>query len=523
MLKGRSKSFAPKSVPRAPKRKAPDDATEPPAKRISATPDQPPASTPEVQHIATPAPESIPTVEATNPVTEDVTSNSAPARESSPRPDARPESQLATQDVPMVESSAVDNAPARDTAPIVNSAPEIRTTTPAAITNEATPEPPRIASEPAIREEPVLPSIETNDRQRSRSLALVCHVLPEQPRYRYPSPQNIAHVVESGAAGANMGPPGGQLGAAGNVTGIDRSGEIVQMAVLNPDGTTGKIVEEPASGTEKGKKKKKGVSASRRKKVQGAEDDGDDTRATIDMGFAKARRQAAKKATKKKKQQLGRKVREATPSDAEEEIIDPTTMTMTDLCKDLRIGKKFSLHDVIKQRVLQKKQERQKKVLPAPAPEANRSPNAEDGNDEANRPGAAGPSGTNAGTVTTDGDQPTIQKEATAAPAGVGAEGPQLRIVDGNIVLDEQSLVVDRQRQAAAARAEMEEVEENDFSKTFTSASFMKREKIMQWDAVATDMFYKGLSRYGTDFETIAKLFPHRSRRHIKLKFNAEE
>lgn len=350
-----------------------------------------------------------------------------------------------------------------------------------------------------------------------------------------PGSRALGAAGDLGAPG-NMGPPGGALGAAGDVFAPARTGEIVQMATLNPDGTSGGIIEEPASGTEKGKKKKKVVR--RRKVVQTAEGEDDDNRATIDMGLNKAKRSAAKRAQKKKDAEKKRKARDETPSDGEDAEIDPTTMTLTELCKDLKIGKKFYMHDDIKLREMKKKQESQRNRMRENHPELVEILDAEDNADEARLAEAArrltanataadgdpGPSGTNAGTVPIETPHPPAQKEASAVPsASKRPQGPQMKVVDGVIVVDEQSLQMDRQAEGEAERADFEEIEENEFTRVVTSSSFMKKEKSNRWDAAATDMFYKLVGQYGTDFNTISKMFPHRSRRQIKLKFNTEE
>ncbi|CZR54784.1 uncharacterized protein PAC_04668 [Phialocephala subalpina] len=421
-------------------------------------------------------------------------------------------------------------------------------------TNETIVQAPGTSAQPEAAEK-VLPSIEMNERDESRSPSPAHDA--EEPRYRYPSPENIARVVESGGMGAganfgppgggalgaagdlgppgNMGPPGGAFGAAGDIFAPERTGQVVPMAILNPDGTSGGIIEEPVSGTEKGKKKKKVV---RRKKIlRAAEGEDDDGRATIDMGLNKARRAAAKAVRKKKKEK--RKARDETPSDAEDGEIDPTTMTLTELCKDLKIGKKSVWHNEIMKREQKKKQEATRNRMREMHPDLIEVLDAEDQDDDARLAAAArqaaanaaaalngdpGPSGTNAGTVATENPGPSAQKEAGAVPPSQkGPQGPQLKVVDGVIVLDEASLQINRQAEGEAERAAFEEIEENEFTRVVTSASFSKKEKSNRWDAAATDMFYKLVGQYGTDFNTISKMFPHRSRRQVKLKFNTEE
>jgi len=99
--------------------------------------------------------------------------------------------------------------------------------------------------------------------------------------------------------------------------------------------------------------------------------------------------------------------------------------------------------------------------------------------------------------------------------------GPQLRLINGQIVIDDRSLVVDRHERPH--EADMEVVEENEFTRITTSGSFMKREKNYYWSDHDTDKFYDGLRMFGTDFEMISKMFPGRNRRQVKLKFNKEE
>ncbi|OJJ43757.1 hypothetical protein ASPZODRAFT_73462 [Penicilliopsis zonata CBS 506.65] len=98
-----------------------------------------------------------------------------------------------------------------------------------------------------------------------------------------------------------------------------------------------------------------------------------------------------------------------------------------------------------------------------------------------------------------------------------------MRIVNGEIVLDTASLQVDRHADAARAVGELEDVVENSLTRKINQASYGKRSKTESWDEDMTDLFYRGLRMFGTDFMMISKMFPGRSRRQIKLKFNNEE
>ncbi|KAJ3472179.1 hypothetical protein NLG97_g11215 [Lecanicillium saksenae] len=72
----------------------------------------------------------------------------------------------------------------------------------------------------------------------------------------------------------------------------------------------------------------------------------------------------------------------------------------------------------------------------------------------------------------------------------------------------------------------METIEENDFTRLITSSSFMNTSKLRGpniWTDDETELFYRGLSMFGTEFQMISHMFPGKQRRHIKLKFNREE
>ncbi|EQK99729.1 hypothetical protein G6O67_008867 [Ophiocordyceps sinensis] len=208
-------------------------------------------------------------------------------------------------------------------------------------------------------------------------------------------------------------------------------------------------------------------------------------------------------------QKKSRKGRSPTPENAESQVVDLQQLKMADLTKDLRIGKKFSRHDELRDR------ERKARVRTKPSKEG-------DGVDDEATGSASPPSAEPDGQA----NVPTGDPISSAAPAA--ASGPQFRIVDGQIVLDQSSLFMDRHARAAAAQAgaNMETVEENDFTRLITSSSFMTSSKLKGpniWTPVETELFYRGLRMFGTEFEMISKMFPGKQRRHVKLKFNREE
>lgn len=100
---------------------------------------------------------------------------------------------------------------------------------------------------------------------------------------------------------------------------------------------------------------------------------------------------------------------------------------------------------------------------------------------------------------------------------------PQFRIVDGQVVLDEQSLRVSRREREPLNEEYMDIIIEDQNNRLVNSSTYSKREVSEKWESTATALFYEALSMFGTDFECISKMFPGRSRRQIKNKFNLEE
>ncbi|MCJ1337488.1 Transcription factor TFIIIB component B [Bachmanniomyces sp. S44760] len=194
----------------------------------------------------------------------------------------------------------------------------------------------------------------------------------------------------------------------------------------------------------------------------------------------------------------GRK-RAKTPDNAETIEIAPALVKMSDLCKDVRTGRKSTreqeLQDLDWTAVVKKQREKEQRVS------NNETPPPETVDQMLDRVG-----------------REQGQEEMPQAY-------PDIQIVNGQLMIDESSLRVDRHANAARVRnAEPKEViDENQLTRKVNAGSWMKREKKESWDEVMVDRFYDGLRMFGTDFEMISKMFPGRSRRHIKLKFVKEE
>ncbi|PYH82335.1 transcription factor IIIB, Bdp1 subunit [Aspergillus uvarum CBS 121591] len=200
-------------------------------------------------------------------------------------------------------------------------------------------------------------------------------------------------------------------------------------------------------------------------------------------------------AKKKERKTRTRRRREPTPEGSENVEIAPGLIKMSELCKDLRTGKLSKRETEL--RVLdQAEQERKQRAQ-------------QEGDTEV--------------PMKANGNEPTPAVEGNSMLDNKSQAGPVMRIVNGEIVLDTASLQVDRHADAARNAGALEDVVENTLTRKINQSTYGKRSKTESWDEEMTDLFYRGLRIFGTDFMMISKLFPGRSRRQIKLKFNNEE
>ncbi|KAJ2660656.1 hypothetical protein IWW48_002865 [Coemansia sp. RSA 1200] len=100
----------------------------------------------------------------------------------------------------------------------------------------------------------------------------------------------------------------------------------------------------------------------------------------------------------------------------------------------------------------------------------------------------------------------------------------QVRIVDGKVVVDSESLVVSRSDMAGAEREPLELVDESARPRFINSLTYVqKRASRKRWTASETDAFYEALRKYGSDFEMISAVMAGRNRYDIRNKFKTEE
>ncbi|XP_028028537.1 transcription factor TFIIIB component B'' [Bombyx mandarina] len=112
-----------------------------------------------------------------------------------------------------------------------------------------------------------------------------------------------------------------------------------------------------------------------------------------------------------------------------------------------------------------------------------------------------------------ENDDPNDPPSTGAAPV------PQIKLgPNGEIILDEQSLVI---KQSNNGRKVSSEVREGAWNER--SSGYRRSARTADWTHDETVRFYRALAAIGTDFTLMEPLFPGRTRRDLKLKFKKEE
>lgn len=335
---------------------------------------------------------------------------------------------------------------------------------------------------------------------------------PSPTSHAHPTTSTIAPLPTPPASAPSISPP---AESASHPSASQENGNVQSRKRSVASSSTAKKVSRPgASGeTEAGPSR-----PAKRRKVAAATNQ-EDVRPSIEDQDSQSENPAPKRVRKPRDPNAPkRKKKASTPEDAESEVIDIATTTMSDLTKDLHIGRNFSMREKIMEREAERKEKariaKEKEMLEDSDMSGNEGEEGEEGQNQGDAENAD--NGTPAGTEAN-------ASAKTKAPV-VAAAGPRIRVVNGNIIIDESSLQVDRHQLAADAEEEMAIVEEDDFTRKVNSGTNQKREKNTRWDDDDTEKFYQCLRMFGTDFEMISKTFgKKRTRRQIKLKFNKEE
>lgn len=120
------------------------------------------------------------------------------------------------------------------------------------------------------------------------------------------------------------------------------------------------------------------------------------------------------------------------------------------------------------------------------------------------------------------------------ANGGVVGAAPRMVMVDGVMVIDEETAAVDTNAIADQEAEGLEAVEESDLTTRITTQTWVLQNKrdpelrirsnrIARWNREDTEKFYRALSLFGTDFGMMEAFFPGVSRKSLKNKYNRED
>lgn len=120
-------------------------------------------------------------------------------------------------------------------------------------------------------------------------------------------------------------------------------------------------------------------------------------------------------------------------------------------------------------------------------------------------------------------DETVLQEQKDIADVEARPAGPLVKIVNGEIVLQESSVVVN----AATNKPEDEfPVIEEEAQTAVVGASynsFVNRRAPQHWTIEETELFYEALRQVGVDFSTMEAYFgKKRTRKHLKRKYQTE-
>ncbi|KAG0294419.1 Transcription factor TFIIIB component B [Dissophora globulifera] len=117
-----------------------------------------------------------------------------------------------------------------------------------------------------------------------------------------------------------------------------------------------------------------------------------------------------------------------------------------------------------------------------------------------------------------------VKTPVQAAPPATKTFAPQVRVIEGRIELDIDSLTVDHAVvEAAEHQGAMEYVEESSSTKFVNSSTYSRKITSERWTEQETELFYEAISQWGTDFGIICRLFPSKTRVAVRNKYKRED
>ncbi|KAJ3995558.1 hypothetical protein F5050DRAFT_1766613 [Lentinula boryana] len=226
------------------------------------------------------------------------------------------------------------------------------------------------------------------------------------------------------------------------------------------------------------------------------------------------------------------------------EDIDPTVVTMASLCSDTGQGRVSSkAQEILNNHATWKASNRERRARMKTIMERKKYGQPEDEDDLAD---ASNPAPSASAAETSQSVQPSLSLHkpaststttSAAAPSNANLDSfdytqnlassrfnVQVRIgPNGETVIDEESLFVDREGDAEDDTIGYTHVIESDRSKFTNSSTYGTKLRGTRWSAEETELFYEALSQYGENYELISYVLPGRDRKSCKNKFKAED
>ncbi|CAE6441789.1 unnamed protein product [Rhizoctonia solani] len=269
-------------------------------------------------------------------------------------------------------------------------------------------------------------------------------------------------------------------------------------------------------------------------KLQDTPIEGEENNVEVEQPEVKPRRKRSSQKKGRKPMTMEEKIqaleKEAAKAVEDEDVepLDPTTATMASLCdSDITTGRLSSKYlekgiayvkhvEERRQRIMERTTERLKKLRqsgldvdqpPVPLvkkPEPTPAPPGPEVDEDGNP--IAGPSTRRelGASLSPSPEREPGPPEETFIET---AAAPQIRFVNGEMILDEESQFYDRAGAAAQDEESMVVVDEADSTRFSNSNSFMKKagSRGSRWTADETELFYWCLSAFGEDYENIAR------------------
>ncbi|KAH8119876.1 hypothetical protein DFH11DRAFT_1685346 [Phellopilus nigrolimitatus] len=215
------------------------------------------------------------------------------------------------------------------------------------------------------------------------------------------------------------------------------------------------------------------------------------------------------------------------------EELDPTVVTMASICDDTGQGRVSSKAAIIQRNHLTwKATNKEKRARMRAVMEAKKYGRPEEEANEATE-------SSQAVKETSVDDNASQIAESSGTPAVEDASGSgfnyresmainrfnaQVRIgPNGETIIDEESLYVDRAEDGDDGTDKYTHVEESDQTKFVNSASYGRKIRGSRWSAEETELFYDALSQFGENYELISYVLPGRDRKSCKNKFKTED